>query len=424
MIIRQKYLDELIRFQDKDLVKVVTGVRRSGKSTLLDMMREHLRNQGVPETSLLTFKMESMEYDTVADYRDLYALVCERMKDVKHPYLFFDELQEINGWERAINSLRVDKDCDIYITGSNAYLLSSELSTFLSGRYVEIEMLPLTFTEYLQFRGMKWFPTESDQADLALGTNGSVATLSNMFMQYRQFGGLPLLALSDPSREIHRTYCKSLYDTVVIRDILERDKRRDRRRLTNPDLLEKICAFLADNIGNENSITSIAKALEQQGTKAANDTIDAYVGALCEAYLFYPVKRYDIKGKELLKTNGKHYMVDTGLRNYLQGYRDSDQGRVLENIVYLQLRHDGYEVSVGKQPSSEIDFVASKNDERVYIQVTESMRDTAQQERELRPLRKTGDSYPKMIVVSEGSYPTSIDGIRIVSAIDFLLHRY
>jgi len=424
MIIRQKYLDELIRFQGQDLVKVVTGVRRSGKSTLLDMMREYLRDQGVPEASLLTFKMESMEYDTVTDYHDLYALVCERTKDVKHPYLFFDELQEISGWERAINSLRVDKDCDIYITGSNAYLLSSELSTFLSGRYVEIEMLPLTFAEYLQFRGMKWFPRESDQADLALGANGSVATLSNMFMQYRQFGGLPVLALSDPSRENHRTYCKSLYDTVVIRDILERDKRRDRRRLTNPDLLEKICAFLADNIGNENSITSITNALEQQGTKAANDTVDAYVGALCEAYLFYPVKRYDIKGKELLKTNGKHYMVDTGLRNYLQGYRDSDQGRVLENIVYLQLRHDGYEVSVGKKLSSEIDFVASRNDERFYIQVTESMRDTAQQERELKPLRKTGDSYPKMIVVSEGSYPTSIDGIRIVSTIDYLLHRY
>jgi len=367
--------------------------------------------------------MESMEYDALSNYRDLYALVRELAEGIRHPYLFFDELQEIEGWERAINSLRVDIDCDIYITGSNAYLLSSELSTFLSGRYVEIEMLPLTFTEYLQFRGMECFAKNSAQADLVQNRDGTVATLNNVLTQYRQYGGLPLLALSEPDRESHRSYCKSLYDTVVVRDILERDRRRDRRRITNPDLLERICGFLSNNIGNENSINSIANVLRHQDAKAANDTVDAYIGALCEAYLFYPVKRYDIKGKELLKTNGKHYMVDTGLRNYLQGYRNSDQGRVLENIVYLQLLYDGYNVAIGKLRSSEIDFVATRDDEKIYIQVTESMSDASQEERELIPLKKVADAYPKMVVVSEGSYPTIIDGISIVKTADFLLHR-
>ena len=423
MILRQKYLDELIRFQDQDLIKVVTGVRRSGKSTLLDMMSEHLRNQGVPEKRLLTFKMESMEYDGLSDYRDLHALVLERINNVERPYLFFDELQDIEGWERAINSLRVDIDCDIYITGSNAYLLSSELSTFLSGRYVEIEMLPLTFAEYLLFRDMAWFAKDSNQADLVQGRDGKLSTLGSILIQYRQYGGLPLLALSEPNQDSHRAYCKSLYDTVIVRDILERDKRQNRRSITSQNLLERVCSFLADYIGNENSINSIAGTLRHQGSKTANDTIDAYIGALCETYLLYSVQRYDIKGKELLKTLGKNYIVDTGIRNYLQGYRDSDQGRVLENIIYLQLRFDGYDVAIGKLRSSEVDFVATRKDEKVYIQVTEDMRDATVMERELSPLRKIADAYPKMVVVSEGSYPTNIDGIRIVSAVDFLLHR-
>lgn len=422
MILREKYLRQLEAFQDKDLIKVITGVRRCGKSTLLDMMADRLRSEGVPDGRIAFFRMESMEYDGLT-YRDLYDLVRRRIADVEHPYLFFDELQEIDGWERAINALRVDVDCDIYLTGSNAYLLSSELSTLLSGRYVEIEMLPLTFAEYLDFRGAGAVAEEGAGADLLALGNGGFATVESMVDQFRRFGGLPYLALSEPSIESHRVYCKSLYDTVVVRGILERDRRKGRRTITNPDLLGRVCAFLADNVGNENSVNSIAGALRGGGANAANDTVAAYARALCEAYLFYPARRYDIKGKALLKTNGKHYIVDTGLRSYLQGYRDADQGRAFENMVYLQLLYDGFDVSVGKLRSGEVDFVVSRGNDRGYVQVTEDMTDPSTMERELRPLRSVRDSYPKSVVAMRGSYPVEVDGIRILKAGDFLLHR-
>lgn len=422
MIIRGKYLDQLMAFKDKDLVKVITGVRRCGKSTLLDMMRNRLAEDGVSEERLLMFKMESMEFDGL-DYRGLYRLARERATGIEHPYLFFDELQEIEGWERAINSLRVDVDCDIYITGSNAYLLSSELSTLLSGRYVEVEMLPLVFSEYLDFQGAKPASRAAAGMDLLELPDGSLATTKGMLEQYRKFGGLPYLALGAPDMDTHRAYCKSLYDTVIVRDILERDRRRGRRAITNPDLLKRICAFLADNAGNENSVNSIAGALRSEHTKVANDTVDAYIGALCEGYLFYPVRRFDIKGKEMLKTGGKHYIVDSGLRNHLQGYRDADQGRMLENMVFQQLVYDGYGVSVGKLRNGEVDFVAARGSERMYVQVTEDMTDPATMERELRPLRAIRDAYPKAVIVMRGTYPTDVDGIKILSVADFLLHR-
>lgn len=216
---------------------------------------------------------------------------------------------------------------------------------------------------------------------------------------------------------------KTLYDTVLIRDIMERDRRRDRRQLKSPELLERIALFLADNIGNESSINKIAGTLRAEKMESANNTVAAYIGALCESYLFYPCRRYDIKGKENLKTGGKHYIVDVGIRNYLQGYRDPDQGRVLENIVYLQLLYDGYEASIGKLRAGEVDFVATRDGETLYIQVTEDMSDQSTMERELAPLFAIRDAHPKMIVVAKGSYPANIDGVKIIKIEDFLLHR-
>lgn len=423
MITRRKYLDQLIRFQDTDLVKVITGVRRCGKSTLLDMMREHLRGQGVPDERLLMFRMESMEYEGLG-YRELYDVVRRRADAVERPYLFFDELQEVEGWERVINSLRVDIDCDIYVTGSNAYLLSSEISTLLSGRYVEIEMRPLVFAEYLDFVGARPLSRPGDAAHLMELGDGTVTTADSLLGQYRRYGGLPYLAASPPDQRSHAAYLRSLYETVVVRDILERDRRRGRRNLTSPELLERVCAFLADNIGNESSVNGIASTLRSEGLKAANDTVDAYIAALCEAYLFYPVRRYDIRGKELLKTGGKRYVVDTGLRSYLRGYRDTDQGRALENMVYLQLLYDGYGISIGKLRAGEVDFVATRPRERVYVQVTEDMTDPATMERELRPLRAIRDSYLKVVIAMRGSYPTDVDGIRIVMAADFFMRGW
>ena len=276
------------------------------------------------------------------------------------------------------------------------------------------------FSEYLAFRGIAAPATHDPQA-IAEDRDGSPVSLGMLFEQFREYGGFPFLSFSEPSRDEHRLYLKSLYDTVVIRDILERDRRKGARLPRNGRLLERICRFLADNIGNENSPHSIANALRSNSEKASSDTVGAYISSLCDAYLFYPAKRYDIKGKELLKTNGKHYIVDTGLRSFLDGYRNSDPGRTLENIVYLQLLYAGYEVAVGKLRQGEVDFVATRDSERFYIQVCEDMRDEATLDRELRPLRAIGDAYPKMVVTGQGSYPRNIDGIAIRSITEFLL---
>lgn len=424
MIRRDKYLNKLIRFQDKDIIKVVTGVRRCGKSTLLELMAQHLRGQGIETERILFFRMESMEFDPVReDYRALYNLVRERTDGLDHPYLFFDELQETEGWERAIDALRVDIDCDIYVTGSNAFLLSSELSTYLSGRYVEVELQPLTFSEYLEFRGASTEGLSSTQSDLAMMADGSVATLASLFSQFREYGGLPFLSMGEPDRQAHQAYCKSLFDTVIVRDIIEREKRRGRRQITDPDLLVRISDFLADNVGNECSVNSIANAIRSQRAKTADATVAAYIEALEQAYLFRHVRRFDIRGKEILKTNGKRYICDVGLRNHRQGYRGTDPGRVLENIVYQQLVYDGYSVWVGHLRAGEIDFVAEREGERIYIQVTEDMSSEETLKRELSPLRAIRDAHPKMVVVASGSYPTNIDGIRIVNVVDFLLGR-
>lgn len=418
MIKRDKYLHELQLFQDEDLIKVVTGVRRCGKSTMLDLMREDLAARGIAAERLISLKMESMEFDAVRDYRDLYTLIAGRIRGVDRPYLFLDELQEVERWEKAVNALRVDFDCDIYITGSNAFLLSSEISTLLSGRYVEIPMLPLVFSEYLDFRGISWKPGDT----AGFSGSGEPILLDDALEQFRVNGGLPFLSFSVPTREEHRLYLKSLYDTVLVRDILQRERRKDRRRLTDPLLLQRICRYLSDNIGNETSPHAIASTLREEFRAVADETVGAYVHALREAYFFYHARRFDIKGKELLKTNGKNYIVDLGLRSFLADYRNTDTGRTLENMVYLQLLYDGWEVSVGALRVGEIDFVARKDERCVLIQVTDDMREAATLERELRPLRSAKVAYPKVVIVRTGDYPTDYDGIRVIKLRDFLLH--
>ena len=282
MIEREKYLRKLELFQDKDIVKVITGVHRCGKSTLLDLMKERLINKGVSPSRIVSFRMESMEFYQVKTYSELYTLISGRIKGIDHPYLFLDELQEVEGWERAVNALRVDFDCDIYLTGSNAFLLSSEISTLLSGRYVEIPMFPLTFEEYLNFRGLIW----ASGTSVAFDKNNEPFLLDDVLEQFRVNGGFPFLSFSVPSREEHKLYMKSLYDTVLIRDILQRDQRKNRRQLTNASLLEKICRFLSNNIGNEISLNAMAKILRSDFQSVANETVEAYAKALQEAYLF------------------------------------------------------------------------------------------------------------------------------------------
>ena len=382
---RDLYLNRIIAFQDTEMIKVMTGIRRCGKSSLMKLMAEHLRETGVTDDQIIEMNFESMGIPDM-DARGFYEYVKARICPNKRTYLFFDEVQKVHGWENAVNSFRVDFDCDIYITGSNAYLLSSELSTYLSGRYVEIKVLPLSFREFLDFHGYILTERKSPALD-------------------------------------------GVYSAAVINDILEREKRKGQRNITDPVLLKKIILFLADNIGNNTSATSIGNTLVNEGllengtrkTKPAVQTIQAYIEALTEAYIFYEIKRFDIKGKEYLRTLGKYYIVDIGLRNYLLGYRDGDSGRILENIIYFELLRRGYDVAIGKIDNQEVDFIATKADEKKYVQVTESMNAPETRERELAPLRKIRDNYEKIVIALECDLTQTQDGIKIIRALDFLL---
>lgn len=428
---RDIYLNKMIAFQDTEPVKVITGIRRCGKSSLMKLMIKHLLDSGIAQEQILSINFESMEYRDM-DVKSFYNYVKERVLSDKRMYLFFDELQRLDKWEDAVNSFRVDFDCDIYITGSNSYLLSSEYSTYLSGRYVEIKMLPLSFSEFLDFHGYEVHEKKSPTGEIkkrAYDSDGEPVDWEDLYEAYLYYGGMPGIADVGLVQDRALALWDGIYSTVVVRDILEREKRRGRRQITDPILLRKIMLFLADNIGNNTSLNSISNTLvsekmlenrAKQG-KPANQTIAAYVEALKESYMFYEIKRFDIKGKEKLKTLGKYYIVDIGLRNYLLGYRNIDTGHILENIVYFELLRRGYDVAIGKINNKEIDFIATKDDEKIYYQVTEDMTDEQTRERELTPLRLVPDNYEKVVLVMRTNSTASIDGIKIKRVFDFLL---
>ena len=431
---RDLYLNQMITFQDTELIKVMTGIRRCGKSSLMKLMAEHLRENGVADDQILEMNFESMSIPEM-DARGFYEYVKARICPDKRTYLFFDEVQKVPGWENAVNSFRVDFDCDIYITGSNAYLLSSELSTYLSGRYVEIKVLPLSFREFLDFHGYTLTERKSPAGGVKkriMDADGEVYDARELYDAYTRFGGMPMLA--DIGLEINRVTAAldGVYSAAVINDILEREKRKGQRTITDAVLLRKIIMFLADNIGNNTSATSIGNTLAGEGlledgkrkTKPAVQTIQAYIKALTEAYFFYEIKRFDIKGKEYLRTLGKYYIVDIGLRNYLLGFREGDSGHILENIIFFELMRRGYDVAIGKIDNQEVDFIATKTDEKKYIQVTETMNAPETRERELAPLRKIRDSYEKIVIALECDLTQTQDGIKIIRALDFLLEEY
>lgn len=428
---RDYYLNKLIAFQDTEPVKVVTGIRRCGKSSLLKLMVQHLLDTGVSEAQIVEMNFESHKYkdmtsDSLYDYVKGKAILGQRM------YLFFDEIQRVPAWEEAVNSFRVDLDCDIYVTGSNAYLLSSEYATYLSGRCVEIKMLPLSFREFLNFHDFEIQETVSALGGTrkqAVDKNGERYDLREVFDAYLRFGGMPGIADVGLNQEQALTLLDGIYSTVVVRDILEREKRRGQRQITDPVLLRKIILFLADNIGSTVSASSIGNTLVNEGylegstrkNTLSSHTVQTYVGALLESYIFYDVKRFDIKGKDFLRTLGKYYIADIGLRNYLLGFRNRDTGHVLENIVYFELLRRGYDVAIGKIDNAEIDFVATNADEKVYIQVTESMLSDDVRKRELAALQKVRDNYEKTILSLEPGLERSFDGIKSVNLIDWLL---
>lgn len=430
---RDLYLNKLIAFQDTEPVKIVTGIRRCGKSSLLKLMIRHLLETGVTKEQIVEMNFESHEFkDMTAD--SLYRYVQGLSIPGKRMYLFFDEIQRIPAWEEAVNSFRVDLDCDIYITGSNAYLLSSEYATYLSGRCVEIKMLPLSFREFLYFHGFQLRETANalgGTRKVAFDASGERYELREIFDAYLRFGGMPGIVDVGLDQERALTLLDGIYSTVVVRDILEREKRRGQRQITDPVLLRKIILFLADNIGSTVSANSIGNTLVNEGLLEGNarknapsaHTVQAYVGALLESYIFYEVKRFDIKGKEYLRTLGKYYIADIGLRNYLLGFRDRDTGHVLENIVYFELLRRGYDVAIGKIDNAEIDFIASNAKEKLYIQVTESLNNEEVRRRELAPLQKVRDNYEKMILSLDPGLETSFEGIKSKNLIDWLLNE-
>ena len=400
MIYRSDYMRQLQAFKDNKIVKVVTGVRCSGKSTLLQMYRDELIANGVSLSQIQFVNFELMKYDYIRTYRQLYDFITQNMVVGKKNYLFFDEIQQVEGWEKTINSLTLEYDTDIYVTGSNAYLLSSELATLISGRYVEIKMLPLSFKEYYEY-----YKNDGKSAD-------------ELFNEYLKYGGLPqLLSLPSDEKTIS-SFLESIYDTVILKDVVGRNKLKD------IDLLKRVFAFVCGNVGSITSTNSMAKYIAMEA-KLDRSLRPATIGNILEmlenAFIIYKANRYDVKGKEVLKSLEKYYVTDTGLKNTIVGYNLENYGHSIENVVYLELLRRGYKVYVGKCDNKEIDFVAIKKEETRYFQVTESLSDAKTQEREIAPFYSTNDFYEKTIITTDKTYATNINGIKIVNLTDFLL---
>ncbi len=407
MVQRDEYLNQLKKWKDEQVIKVITGIRRCGKSTLLEMYREYLRSEGVSDDRMISINFEELEYEELSDYKALYNYIKERLHKTETTYIFLDEIQQVENFQKAVDSLYVKKNTDIYITGSNAYLLSGELATLLSGRYVEINMLPLSFDEFCQIK------KSGDKNEL--------------FAEYMKNGGLPYITnLGDDSEKID-TYLEGIYNTIIVKDIEERQKRResdpDKRKVTDIALLKNISRFLAGSIGSPISVKSIADYVTSSGRKVSQNTVDDYVEALTEPYIFYPVERYDVLGKQLLKKNRKMYIVDLGLRRHLLARQRYDLGFSLENIIYFELLRRGYSVNIGKVGAAEIDFVARKNDNVSYYQVTASMTEESTFEREMSPLKGITDNYPKTVITLDRFTLGNYEGIEVVNAVDWLLDK-
>lgn len=428
---RDLYLNKIIAFQDTEPVKVVTGIRRCGKSSLLKLMVLHLKESGITDEQILEMNFESHAFKNM-NSDSFYEYVKQHIVPNKRMYLFFDEVQRVPNWEDAVNSFRVDFNCDIYVTGSNAYMLSSEYATYLSGRCVEIKMLPLSFSEFLTFHGFEVREIKSSLGGIrkqAFDKNDERYELRDVFDAYMRFGGMPGIADIGLDQEKALMLLEGIYSTVIMRDILERENRKGQSRITDPVLLKKIIMFLADNIGSNISVSSIGNTLmneglldngKRKGTPSVH-TVQSYINALLESYFFYEIKRFDIKGKEFLRTLGKYYIVDIGLRNYLLGFRNRDSGHALENIVYFELLRRSYDVSIGKIDNSEVDFIATKADNKIYVQVTESMTSEDVRKRELSPLQKISDNYEKIILSLNPGMDSSYNGIKSINLIDWLI---
>ena len=399
MVERKEYLEELKRWKEKDLIKVVTGIRRCGKSTLFDLFIDYLKSIGVSEKQIIKINLEDADYD-FKDYKELYNYIKTNLIPDKMNYVFLDEVQNVPEFQRAVDSLYIKKNVDVYITGSNAYLLSGELATLLSGRYIEIKMLPLSFKEYVSA-----FPNNNNYYQL--------------FLDYMRNGGMPgNLSIIDTNPNDIDKYMDGIFSTIVYKDIMARNN------ITDKILLENILKFIYDSIGSPISTKKISDTLTSKGMSTSNHTVENYITAFIESFLIYKAERFDVKGKNLLVRDYKYYSVDTGLRSYLLGKKaDSDMGHILENIVYLELLRRGYKVYVGKVDDLEVDFVAENREGLKYFQVALSVRDDKVLERELKSLQRTGDHYPKYLLTLDMDLESDYDGITKINVVDWLLDK-
>ena len=394
MIKREEYLKELRAFREKRVIKVVSGIRRCGKSTLFDLFKEELLADGVEKEQIISFNFETADNYDIDDFKKLYKAVKNRLCPNKMNYVFLDEVQQVREFQRACDSLYILKNVDLYITGSNAMLLSGELATLLSGRYIEIKMLPLSFKEYISVKG------ESD--------------LSRKYRDYLTKSSFPYTLELSRSKDIH-SYLDGIYSSIVLKDIVARKK------IADAAMLENVIRFMFDNIGNPCSTTKIANTLKSSGHNISVHTVENYLKALCESFVLYKADRYDIKGKQYLRSGAKYYVADIGLRYYLLGQKPADLGHILENVVYLELLRRGYEVFVGKSDKSEIDFIAINEEDTEYYQVALTVRDEKTLLRELAPLESVNDHNGKYLLTLDDDPPCSHNGIKQVNALDWLL---
>lgn len=407
MVIRKEYLSRLLAWKNEQVIKVVTGIRRCGKSTLLKQFQDRLLEDGVSQEQIISINFEDLDYEDLLDYKALYAYIKERLCPDKMTYIFLDEIQKVDSFQKAVDSLFIKENTDIYITGSNAYLLSGDLATLLTGRFVEISMLPLSFAEYLESSG------EAGEQALA---------------SYMKFGGFPYLSQMENTAEKVDTYLEGIYNTVVVKDIEDRQSRKNpdpnKRKITDITLLKTIARYLASVVGSPVSVKSVSDYLVSSGRKVSPNTVDDYMEALQESFIFYPVERFDINGKQLLKVNRKWYIVDLGLRNHILPKKRYDLGFSLENIVFFELLRRGYKVNVGKNGDTEVDFVAQKQGGLHYYQVTADMTNEDTFDREIRPLQSIKDNYEKMILTMDHMTPGDYEGIKVIHLLDWLLEKY
>ena len=406
MVQRKEYLEKLIEWKDDDVIKVVTGIRRCGKSTLLMQYQDYLKSIVIEENHIIAVNFEELEYEELCDYKKLYAYIKDRLVADKITYIFLDEIQKVPSFEKVVDSLYVKPNIDIYITGSNAYMLSGDLATLLTGRYVEISMLPLSFSEYMQL-------SDKDK--------------ESAFADYIKYGGLPFVATMERTDDKVDTYLEGIYNTVIVKDIEDRQKRQesnsDKRKINDIPLLKTIAKYLSSVIGSPVSLRGITNYLVSSGRKISANTVSNYVDALIESFIFYPAERFDIVGKQLLKANKKYYMVDLGIRNHILPRKYYDLGFSVENIVFFELLRRGCKVTIGKYQENEVDFVAEKRGEFTYIQVTADMVSESTFDREMKPLYAIQDNYEKIVLTLDKLTVGNYDGIKVVNVIDWLLNK-